>query len=52
MKRRRRGIGILISNWERSTLPYPERLRVALRNIALRTTHGGTCCGHDGEPGC
>ncbi len=49
---RRRSLGNWISNWERSRLPYPERLRVAARNLALRAIHRDTCCGHDGEPGC
>jgi hypothetical protein len=49
---RRRGIGIVISNWERSDLPFPIRIVVAARNVALRVVRRDTCCGHDGEPGC
>jgi hypothetical protein len=41
-----------VSNWERSTLPIPERLFVAARNLSLRVVRRRRCCGHDGEPGC
>ncbi len=49
---RRRDPRDWIGNWERSTLPIPQRTLVALRNLALRVVRRDTCCGHDGEPGC
>lgn len=48
----RRGPRDWIGNWERSTLPVPQRTLVALRNLALRVVRRDSCCGHDGEPGC
>jgi len=49
---RRRSVRNWITNWDRSELPIPLRLVVAARNLSIRVTHAGTCCGHDGEPGC
>ncbi len=40
------------ANWRNSELPFRERLRVALRNNAIKLRTRSRCCGHPGEPGC
>jgi hypothetical protein len=40
------------ANWNRSDLPFPERLRVAMRNSMIKVRTRKDCCGHEGEPGC
>lgn len=37
--------------WE-SDLPFAERIRVALRNNAIKARNQQNCCGNHGEPGC
>lgn len=39
-------------NWRNSELPFMERLRVALRNNAIKLRNRSDCCGNHGEPGC
>lgn len=33
-------------------LPWPTKLRLLARNLALRLIRRQACCGHPGEPGC
>ena len=33
-------------------LPWPVKLRLLVRNLALRVIKRQSCCGHPGEPGC
>jgi hypothetical protein len=48
----RPSIGALISNWREYEAPFATKVRLALRNHALRFVRRSTCCGHDGQPGC
>ncbi len=32
--------------------PWPEKIRLLLRNNWLKIKHLQDCCGHPGEPGC
>jgi len=34
------------------TLPLTERIRLLLRNNAIKLKNRQNCCGHPGEPGC
>ena len=36
----------------RQPMPLAEKLRLVLRNSAIKFTRMQTCCGHPGEPGC
>jgi hypothetical protein len=40
------------SNWNSSDLPFFEKLRLAVRNNAIKMRTRKDCCGHHGEPGC
>jgi len=40
------------TNWRSSDLPLLERMRVAMRNNAIKIRNRSDCCGHHGEPGC
>ena len=40
-----------MQNW-RATMPWPEKLRMALGNYWIRIAKRQDCCGHPGEPGC
>ena len=40
------------ANWNRSTLPFFEKLRVSMRNNAIKMRTRSNCCGNLGEPGC
>jgi hypothetical protein len=40
-----------ISNW-RVPLPWHAKLRLAVRNNAIKMFRRQSCCGHHGEPGC
>ncbi|MDO8562468.1 MAG: hypothetical protein Q7S25_01350 [Candidatus Limnocylindria bacterium] len=50
---RRRGSSLrALRNFLDSEIPFPKRLGVTARNLALRVTKRQACCGHGGEPGC
>lgn len=36
----------------RRPMPLSEKLRLVLRNSAIKITRLQGCCGHPGEPGC
>jgi hypothetical protein len=36
----------------RQPMPLAEKLRLVLRNSAIKITRLQSCCGHPGEPGC
>lgn len=42
----------LVRNWRESSLPLPEKIRLAVRNNLIKVRSGSSCCGHPGEPGC
>ena len=45
--------GQFISNWGEYEGPPIVKLGLAARNLTFgRVTHGFTCCGHHGQPGC
>jgi hypothetical protein len=48
----RPSIAAIISNWREYDAPVHVKLRLALRNYALRFVRRSTCCGNHGEPGC
>ena len=33
-------------------MPWPKKIRLLFRNLALRIVLRQNCCGHLGEPGC
>lgn len=39
-------------NFWTSNLPFAERIRLAIRNNALKARTRQSCCGNHGEPGC
>jgi hypothetical protein len=39
------------TNWDQP-LPLATKLRLLVRNMAIRAVKLDTCCGHHGEPGC
>lgn len=39
-------------NFWRSDVPFPERVRLAIKNNAIKARTGQNCCGNHGEPGC
>jgi hypothetical protein len=49
---RQQGIRAWWRNAMAGDYPPNERWRLLVTNLARRTTHGFTCCGHPGEPGC
>jgi hypothetical protein len=40
-----------ITNWQ-VPLPWHTKLRLAIRNVAIKLVNRQSCCGHPGEPGC
>ena len=42
----------LITNIREYDAPFATKLRLALRNTALKIRQRSACCGHPGEPGC
>jgi hypothetical protein len=43
---------VSMKNFWSSKLPMAERIRVALRNNAIKARTRQECCGNHGEPGC
>ena len=48
----RPGFKHVIGNWVRSELDLAERLRLTVKNNAIKIKNGTNCCGNHGEPGC
>ena len=42
----------IFSNWNEYDAPFATKVRLALKNSWIRVSHGQTCCGNNGEPGC
>ena len=42
----------LIANFRDYEAPLPTKIRLALRNTAIKLRNRSDCCGHPGEPGC
>ncbi|HLH25815.1 MAG TPA: hypothetical protein VK066_25130 [Chloroflexota bacterium] len=42
----------LIANFHDYDAPLSTKLRLALRNTAIKLRQRSSCCGHPGEPGC
>ena len=40
------------ANWNRSKLPFFEKVRLSMRNNAIKMRTRQNCCGNLGEPGC
>ena len=41
-----------MKNFWSSDLPFAERVRLTLKNNAIKARRGQNCCGNHGEPGC
>lgn len=39
-------------NWRGTDLSLTTKLRLAIRNNAIKARTGKSCCGNYGEPGC
>jgi hypothetical protein len=39
-------------NWRNSDLPLAEKVRLTIKNNAIKLRTGQSCCGNHGEPGC
>ena len=42
----------LITNFREYDAPLATKIRLALRNTAIKLRQRSSCCGHPGEPGC
>ena len=42
----------LIANFREYDAPLATKIRLALRNTAIKVRQRSSCCGHPGEPGC
>ena len=42
------------ASWRNLMQPMPlgRKIRLVVRNVAIKIRTGQTCCGHHGEPGC
>lgn len=49
---RRPNLGEALDNWRRSDLGYATRLRLLIKNNAIKMKNRSSCCGNHGEPGC
>ena len=45
-------LSALIANLRDYDAPLATKLRLALRNTAIKVRQRSNCCGHPGEPGC
>lgn len=52
MPRRRPSFRASMRNFWRSDRPFAERVRLAMRNNAIKARTRSDCCGNHGEPGC
>ena len=41
-----------VRNWRNSDLGYFERVRLTIKNNAIKAKNRSSCCGNYGEPGC
>ncbi len=42
----------LIANFREYDAPLASRIRLALRNTAIKLRQRSSCCGNPGQPGC
>ncbi len=42
----------LITNFREYDAPFTTKVRMALRNTAIKLRQHQNCCGNPGEPGC
>ena len=40
------------ANFDTYDAPFAEKVRLALRNTALKARRRSDCCGNHGQPGC
>jgi hypothetical protein len=41
-----------VRNWRNSDLGYFEKVRLTIKNNAIKARSRSSCCGNYGEPGC
>lgn len=49
---RRPSLRASLRNFWESKLPFAERVRLVVRNNAIKARKRQECCGNHGEPGC
>ena len=48
----RRSFGNLFGNWASPEYSLAEKVRLTLKNNAIKLKNRSACCGNHGEPGC
>jgi hypothetical protein len=42
----------VVHNWRNSSLPFPEKVWLVMKNQSIKIAKRSGCCGNYGEPGC
>jgi len=48
----RPSMSAFLANWRTYDAPFSEKLRLSMRNNAIKARTASSCCGNHGEPGC